>query len=225
MPKLNLREALSLVAVFGRLEQRALMLLFCFEEPRSKYDVVRLTSKLPKNYCIPRASLYRKVDELYDAGFLDEDVSRTRPFVRGPLKAKVRYYELSSKGLILDVIFRYVVYYAMKPLGREWKETTKESIEYFENSSLWAIVIDSLRWHRDMRFDLGRAKIDYCYIFLTAMISKFDRLNDVKDESLRRLLGELKARIGDYSKKQLRVELRGSIGPPVAKLSGRTRES
>lgn len=179
MTKLTLEEAKSLATVFGDVDRRSLTLLSKFHKPRSKYDAMIELNHLPKPFRIPRASLYRKVDQLHESGFLR--IVDTETFVRGSLKESVHRYGLSAKGTVAASIFSYILFLDSKTPSHERKESEK-LIAGFESLPAWGTIIEALRWHKKMEFDLSHARINYMYLVLTGILPKFDQ-SDFDDPS------------------------------------------
>ena len=184
-----MEDARSLARVFGEPDRRKTAILLSFHKPRSQFDVLKETEHLPKAYRVPRATLYRKVKELYDAHFLD--LIEQREFVKGNLRGTVRYYRLTFKGYLAGFIYAYLLFIDPKtPTSLKEKvelDDFGKALRILESSPSWSFVVSFLRWHKNKSFDLSFAKIDIIYFALTLGLSMLEMPESISEEDLRAL--------------------------------------
>jgi hypothetical protein len=185
MEKLTLEEARELSKTFGELDQYDAMLLLFFMRTRSKWDLLDTVKKLPKNYRIPQATLYRRVNALRDRTFLDVISSKT-----GRAGMTVNSYRLSLKGLLAGCIAAYATFLDPAIPATLKEKTQAEQLAQVMESAVgpaWALYIDFLKWHRERRIDLSNAKIDMAYLGLVLALSMLDHPETVTEERMREL--------------------------------------
>ena len=171
MTQLTFDEARSLAQVFGTLDPKILILLLLFQKPRSKYDASMFTENKLTKHRIPTSSLYRIVDRLCKAGFL-EVVDEGR-YEHGDPKAVKEIYGLSLKGMLASEISGLVIVLDPTfPARERGSIMPEESLEKYVDRSY---TIDFLRWHRDRGFNLSNARIDYAYLYLVSLLGRLDR--------------------------------------------------
>jgi hypothetical protein len=215
------------------MDRQKSVLLLLFFKPDSRWGISLRVEKLPKSYKIPQASLYRKVDGLYESCFLE--LLNTKI---GRAGTTVSYYGLSLKGLLAGFIYAYVLFLDSKtPANLKEHTQLDELIKIFESAPGWSFFIDFLKWHRDRRIDLSRAEVDMAYFSLTLLLSILERPKDLSEQDFSRLAEHLK-RFGmvpeqapkdmilllENSKKFFQ-ELGESIIAPLRRLASRDSQS
>ena len=177
MTRISVAEASSLASVFGELDERMAALLLQFREPQSKYDVLLRMQCLSKRLRMSRASLYRKVEELYEAGFLV--VETKREFAKGTLRMPINVYGLSVKGVIAADIYSCVLSPSSQaaPKGKSGLGSGGKS----EKSYGWPFIASFLKWHRERGIDLSKARIDFMYVYVTGLLSLYERPEEIED--------------------------------------------
>jgi len=178
MARISLGEANSLASVFGELDLRMATLLLQFREPRSKYDALLNMQQVPKDLRIPRASLYRRVEEFRENGFLH--VEETRTFAKGTLRMPINVYGLSVKGLIAADIYSYVRFLSSTTESKG-SRTADHQVKRLERSQEWRFIISFLKWHRERGIDLSRARIDFMYVYVIGLLSLYERPDEIED--------------------------------------------
>jgi len=188
LTELSLSEARSLARVFGEIDRQKSILLLLFIKPDSRWGISLRVDKLPKSYRIPRASLYRKVDELYESSFLDLLGTET-----GLTGMTVSRYRLSLKGLLAGFIYAYVLFLdSGTPDGVKKNTGLDELIGTFESMPGWKLYVSFLRWHKGRSIDLSQARIDAAYFTFTLILSMLERPKDVSEQDLTRLSDHMK---------------------------------
>jgi len=207
MGDLTFDEARSLGEVFGRLDFKALLLLSRFETSSTKYDAMKVLKELetsgisfPQSFSpiIPQSSLYRKVDELHEAGFLE--IVDKKEFVRGTLEKPMNLYRLSLKGSLACTIQRYAFF--LDPEVRFW---ATEYAKQLESMPGFPLLIAFLRWHKERRIDLSSARIDPLYRLFTTLMAMRDHPEDLPTPFLRSFAARLKTMTGDELDKDLEM--------------------
>jgi len=197
MPKLTLSEAKALASVFGSVDHKKSILLMLFYRPRSKYDTLRIMKReLPLKYQIPRASLYRLVDEMNKSGYVRP--LSTRAFKKGRLKQTVTSYGLSLKGYLAAVAFAYVLFLdkdANRELRKDGKSVFNSDalVEQLESTPLWNFHINFLRWNCERKNDLSNVSVDALYILLTWFVSLVENPEVLDEQDLTESLNALKS--------------------------------
>ncbi|MGA2971724.1 MAG: hypothetical protein ABSE39_03755 [Candidatus Bathyarchaeia archaeon] len=192
-------QASELSSVFGVIEPRTLVLLFLLRTTRSQYDLLPLVDPgggrwklkddvaadvVPREYRIPRATLYRIVPELETAGFIVVERSENR--VTGKQTTRVNYYGLTLKGKIAALLGAYIACSQQrKPNSKldrrqsaAWSNLKRKALEWireYENDEYWPIAIDFLEWHRRTKTDLSQAQVSPEYAFLTSALRAIER--------------------------------------------------
>jgi hypothetical protein len=156
---LSLEEARSLAGLFGELDRKKMLLLLLFDKPGSKWDKKEDIKKLPRPDRISTATLYRNVDELRAGGFLEEMKGSER---RGRSGTTVHVYRLTFKGYLAEAISAHLLLLegkASPQLGEEVERIAKG----LESTPGWPVLIEFLKYHRDMKIDLSRVSVDPGY--------------------------------------------------------------
>jgi len=186
--QLSVEEARSLSRVFGEIDRQKSVLLLLFHKPNSRWGIMPMIKKLPKTYRVPTASLYRKVNELYDSSFL-----KLLNTERGRAGIAVSYYGLSLKGYLAACIYAYVLFLDAKTSASVKEQTGLDKlVKNLESTPGWSLFIDFLRWHKDRNIDLSNVKIDIAYFSLTLTLSMLDHPENVTEQDLIRLSEHLK---------------------------------
>jgi DNA-binding MarR family transcriptional regulator len=144
--------------------------------------------RLSKAERIPTPTVYRNLNSLVDAGFLDKHDHR--PQARGESEHHVEVYEISIKGRIAEAICSYLLYYHEKTPQQD-KKAYEGIIKKFESDRDWYMILDSLKWHANRNADLSSIRLDWKYIFITAALWSFEREEQgekIKDEKIEEFL-------------------------------------
>jgi hypothetical protein len=185
MAKLTLEEARNLVQVFGEVDPYKGVLLLLLTRTTSKWDLRPKMKMLPKNYRVPQATLYRRVNELSKNFFLDTVYGKT-----GRAGMTVNSYRLSMKGILAAGIYAYALFLdAQIPTSVKEKSNVEQWIKTLESSlgPAWELYINFLRWHRERRIDLSEAKIDMAYFGTVVFLSMLDHPENVTEDRMREL--------------------------------------
>lgn len=203
MGDLTFDEARFLGEVFGRLDLKALLLLTRFETPSTKYDAMKVLKELKTSgISFPQSSLYRKVDELHEADFLE--IVDKKEFVRGTLEKPMNLYRLSLKGSLACTIQRYAFF--LDPEVRlKAKRIATEYAKQLESTSGFPLLIAFLRWHRERRIDLSHARIDSLYLLFTTLMAMRDHPEGIPNPFLRSFATKLKTMTGDELDEDLEI--------------------
>jgi hypothetical protein len=223
---LSLEEARSLAGLFGELDRKKMLLLLLFDKPGSKWDRQDDVKKLPKSDRISTATLYRNVDELRDGGFLEEMKGSER---RGRSGTTVQTYRLTFKGYIAEAISAHLLLLERKTspqLGEEVERIAKG----LESTPGWPVLVEFLKYHRDMEIDLSRVSIDSAYFatMLSLALSKHspEDISSIVEPSFKQLGVDflpIKAMITQVQK--LHAEMEESGDSFMAKLARMKLES
>jgi len=181
--QLSYEEAKSVASVFGEVDYQKTILLLMFREPASKYDCLKKMGDLLEDfsdYRVPRATLYRKVDELFESSFLE--ITGKRKFVRGSLAQTVYKYTLSFKGYAATIIYSYAFLLDPNVPKRLKKDILPKGILEAMESSMGRIFVMLLKWHKERSIDLSRAKVGILYFNLTLVLSIMDHPQDISRE-------------------------------------------
>jgi hypothetical protein len=185
MAKLTLNEARNLCRVFGEADPYRAVLLLLFMQTTSKWDLRRKMRMFPKNYRVPQATLYRRVNELSENFYLDM-ISTKRGRAGGP----VNYYRLSLKGLLAAGIYGYALFLDSDiPISVREKAKVERWIRIFESSlgPAYDLYISFLRWHRERNVDLSKARVDMPYFSATMLLSMLDHPEIITEKQFREL--------------------------------------
>jgi hypothetical protein len=189
MSKLTLEEARSLAQVFGEVDPYRAVLLLLFVRTTSKWDLRPKMKMFPKSYRVPQATLYRRVNELSENFFLDLVYAK-----KGRAGMAVNSYRLSMKGILAAGIYAYALFLdAQIPTSVKEKSNVEQWIRTLESSlgPAWDLYISFLRWHRERRVDLSKAKIDMAYFGTVMFLSMLDHPENVTEERMRELVEPL----------------------------------
>lgn len=182
MARLTLEKARDLAKVFGEMTPKETVLLLLFQEPHSKYEILKMMEDVPKAYRIPRASLYRKVDEL-EKTFFVESVNK-REFEKGSLKETIYFYKLTYKGFLATYIYTYLLFLDPKTSDGMQKWIKSNKLEKIESLPATSYIISFLRWHRKRGINLRPLKIDLSYFTMTLMSSMLDYPEDISEKDI-----------------------------------------
>jgi hypothetical protein len=213
MAILSSKEAEELAAVFGSMDDRMKMVLMVFCKQRSKYDVLCLMKpgrktrdresedpRVPEAYRVPRATLYRKIDELRHNYFIEEVPDMKRKLVRGRLQIPVVYYHLSFKGTLALYFHLHKLLLQMsapsdasleeKKARRYYAGICKQLISQLEADDRCKMYVESLRWHRRVNADLSRVNMIgdwWLYWYITSDMIRETETATTSNEALRSL--------------------------------------
>jgi len=211
MSELNLDEARSLSEVFGIIEERKVMLMTCFDPPCTKYDAMKALKRDKIPY--PRSSLYPDVDRLHEVDFLE--VVEKRLFVKGSLRKRMRLYGISPKGRIAMIIHCRILSSDRK-VPKEVRERAKQYLSCFEPIREWPIYLDFLKWHKERRIDLSRARIDIWYLIFTFSMAAGEHPEHITNPILRKSAEEMNRSVKTYER-EYRTLLRQTMIPQEGK--------
>jgi hypothetical protein len=199
MLSVSLEEAQSVARVFGEIRQRITMLLTAFQPAATKYEAMKTLQKDEIPY--PRASLYRDVDRLNEAGFLQ--VVDEKRFVRGSLDNPMLVYGISIKGRIAAMIHCYIL--SSDPKTRLKERNRAKAYLKFSGLQEFPLLVDLLKWHREREIDLSRARIDMVYLVFTLLLAAGEHPEHVTEpdlrkcaESMRKMIDESQRSYADF---------------------------
>jgi len=189
MAQLSIDEARNLAKVFGEMDYKRALLLILFYKPHSAYDIMVSMGELPKSARIPRASLYRIVDELEKAGYL---TSNRRPQKNRP-NEMVNEYGLTLKGKLATWIYGYILLRDPKtPTGLIKRLKPQELVDGFESAPGWPLFLNSLKWHRDRGNDLSKVRFSIAEFMLSLLLSILEQPQQLNDSFIIEMVKNLK---------------------------------
>ena len=124
--------------------------------PKIKYDVLTFMDRLPKTAQVPRASLYRIIDELEESGYVTS--AEPRPMKNRPEEI-LKLYQLSLRGRPAVWIFSYVLLLdPSTPRSLMYHFNPGELLKSLESARGGSVIVEFLRWNRKRGNDLSRVR-------------------------------------------------------------------